>query len=169
MPVVASCAFPPLVPRTNYGALSLNGVLMHRGAWNVVNVEELWIGGQTTRGGDRILPGFGGVLSYPRIQTATSRTLLLLVSGAVDLSGAVSSDAVSQLAANLDYLKVNVTNPQAAVDAGSLDGTITADIAMPDASTRSGVVTIESFVRGDVFKAVTACTIDLTIPVNGIL
>lgn len=159
MVAVAGCT--PLTPTTRYGTLTLNGVLMHRGAWNVVNVEDLWLRGPQTRGTDRIIPGVNGVVSYRRRPTATRVSLLTAISGAVNLSGVAAADSVAQLQANIDYLRLNVTDPP-----GVGDGTILASVVMPNGVTRTADVTVEGFTQGRVFRAIASCSIDLTLPTS---
>jgi hypothetical protein len=88
------------------------------------------------RGQDRVLPGATGVIAYPRRLTATRYDLRLLVVGDVDgQTGDAVADARAGLAANLEYLRVNVLAP-----VSSSTGTRAATLTVPGLSSRAANV-----------------------------
>jgi len=124
----------PIQPDTRQGQLTLNGVSMCIGAWCVSNVMCLWEDADQ-RGTDRIIPGVAGVLSYPRRPTETTKSMSIVIAGAVDHTGTPFSDPFVGLETNFAYLTANVTQP-VATGAGTVPGVLT----MPSGATRSAAV-----------------------------
>lgn len=148
---------------TKYGALTLNDIGMHRLAWDVLNVADLW-GSAKTRGEDRIVPGSDGVRSYRRRPTTTTVTLNLVITGVVDPDGTPYTDPVDGLFQNIWYLRQYVADPR-----GSGDGTIPLELLMPDGSTWGADVTIEDGLQlGDMMRYHRRAVLDVVLPLGSI-
>lgn len=144
------------------GTLTINGVLMHCPAWNVIRLVPLWLT-PTVRGGpNRSIPGIVGRVAYRRRVDETAVSLPMMVSGLRDRTGAINANAWIGLQANIDYLRANVTDPTNATD-----GTRAATLVMPSGATRSANVEVLGMTEGNVVKFVQRFTLDLVIPAGG--
>lgn len=133
----------PLTQNSAAGGLSIGGVNMMCPAWEVLNLLVLW-SPAIQRGSDRVLPGAAGVVARPRRDTVTRHSLQLLIVGDVDRTGSTNSDLFEGLQANIDYLRANVVAPT-----GTGDGTRSAVLTMPDASTRTEAVHVTALTLGE--------------------
>ena len=134
--------------------LEINSVPLATPAWSLANLFVMW-SGPATRGQDRLIPGTTGALSNPRRPTVTSRTLLLDIFGDRDWEGASNADPRDGLWRNIAHLRANVTDP---------GGDVTATLHLPDGTTVSGPVHIESFeLGGDLGPHAARAAIDITI------
>jgi hypothetical protein len=153
-----SAACSPLNFSTALGALTINGVLMHRGAWDCVDVLELWEAADQ-RGSDRIISGVNGVIPFPRRPTVTKHSLPMVISGAVDQAGTPNTDPIIGLEANIDYLEANVVNGSVAAD-----GTVAASIVKPSGATRTANIHVLALRLGKRVRWNLLATLDISIP-----
>lgn len=135
---------PSLTYNSAAGNLTIGGIAMMCPAWVVLNLHELWQPADQ-RGEDRLIPGTAGVVAYPRRDTVTRRSLQMLISGTHDRTGAATSSPLAGLQANIDYLRANVVAPT-----GTGDGTRSAVLTMPDATTRTEPIHVVGLEFGDV-------------------
>lgn len=119
----------PVTYNTAAGNLTIGGVAMFCPAWKVDNLFELWLPAQQ-RGIDRVRPGATGVLPVRRYATATTKSLRMMIVGDVDRTGTGTSSLMDGLWDNLKYLNDNVVAPT-----GATDGTRSAVLTLPDATT----------------------------------
>ena len=155
----------PLSPPVNAGGLTIGGVAMSCPAWVVHNLQELWLPA-VQRGNDRIRPGVAGVKPAIMRDTVTRRTLQLLIVGDCDRTGTPVTNLLQGLQANIDYLIANVVAPT-----GLTDGTRSAVLTMPDATTRTEPVHVTGMDFGQIRAdgAWVKATIDLSIPTGRII
>jgi hypothetical protein len=153
-----SAACTPLNFSTALGALTINAVLMHRGAWDCVDVLELWEAADQ-RGSDRIIPGVAGVIPFLRRPTVTKHSLPMVISGAVNQAGTPNVDPIAGLQANIDYLNANVVTGSVAAD-----GTVAASIVMPSGATRTANIHVLALRLGKRVSWNTLATLDISIP-----
>ena len=156
---------PKLTYNTAAGDLTIGGVAMNCPAWVVLNLQELW-NPANVRGSDRIIPGTSGVMPYQRRATVTTRSLQMLISGTHDRTGAAAATVLRGLQVNVDYLIANVVVPT-----GATDGTRSAVLTMPDATTRTEPVHVLGLELGDLSLdgAWTKAVLELSIPTGRIV
>lgn len=133
---------PALTWNTAAGDLTIGGVAMNCAAWRVENLLDLWFPADQ-RGKDQQVAGVAGARAKRRVTTATKRSLRLTIVGDVDRTGATNSDWFEGLAANVAYLRDNVIAPT-----GTGDGTRSAVLTMPNASTLTEPVHVEGMELG---------------------
>lgn len=105
---------------TTTGALTLNGIYMHTGAWCCYgDLTPLWMETRL-RGSDATVPGIPGQDERDHEFDATEHSLALAIAGHVDQAGTPYSDSWEGAVSNLSYLLANL------VDTGP--GTITASL-----------------------------------------
>lgn len=136
------------------GELTIDGVLMHTPAWNVLRVLALWMPGDQ-RGSDRLLPLTPGVIPYQRRLTVTRHSLPMAIHGEVDQAGVPYPNVWAGLEANIDYLKANVVAPT-----GTGDGTRPASLLMPSGATRTADIHVLDLVPGRVVAGTNMVTGD---------
>ncbi len=145
------------------GTVLLDGLSMHRLAWELYDLSELH-NGPAQRGDNRLLPGNPGTISYPPRKTQTRFSLPFLICGAWNLNDDYvdADDRWEQLASNMAYLMDNVWLPT-----GVSGGTRTLEWDIPGAV---GTVTSEVQVlpaqppRGLGDAAVFVTTLELLAP-----
>lgn len=142
------------------GDLTIGGVAMNCPGWRVQNLYVLWQPADQ-RGDDRIVPGAVGVVAYQRRATVTKHTLEILITGTAGRTGTAATDYFETLQANIDYLHSNVVIPT-----GTSDGTRTAILTMPDATTRTEPVHVEQMSLGEPSPdgRFVRATLDISIP-----
>jgi len=147
------------------GDLTIGGIAMMCPAWKVLNLYELWQPAQQ-RGTDRLIPGAAGVLAQQRRATVTARSLQMLIVGTHNRLGAAQTDLYEGLQANIDYLLSNVVNPT-----GATDGTRSAVLTMPDASTRTEPIHVLGLQLGEVRQdgAWMRAVIEISVPSGRII
>jgi hypothetical protein len=123
----------PATITTTAGNLSIGGIGLNNtsGAWKLIGdtLAQLWLPA-AQRGTDVVIPGVSGVKARPRRDTATTRSLRMLIYGDVDRTGATPANYVTGLRANIEYLRANVVAPP-----GTSTGTRSAVLTLPDGST----------------------------------
>jgi hypothetical protein len=119
----------PVSYNTNQGGLTIGGVDMFCPAWRIDNLYELWLPADQ-RGQDRVRPGVSGLLAVKRRDTATRKSLRMLIVGDVDRTGAASSSKMAGIYTNIAYLRDNVVAPT-----GTTDGTRSAVLTVPGGAT----------------------------------
>jgi len=145
------------------GSLTIDGVLLHRPAFAVLDVRPLWTG-PTVRGADLEIPGWPGVVSMPRRATARSVSLPMLIEGRVDPAGNPYDNPLEGLLLNIEWLRTYVTGPTYLTD-----GTRYAVLSIPGGGgTREGYVTVEGLEVGGGPVGMGFAVLDLTLP-NGTL
>jgi hypothetical protein len=147
------------------GDLTIGGIAMMCPAWKVLNLYELWQPAQQ-RGTDRLIPGAAGVLAQQRRATVTARSLQMLIVGTHNRLGTAQTDLYEGLQANIDYLLSNVVNPT-----GATDGTRSAVLTMPDASTRTEPIHVLGLEFGEVRQdgAWMRAVIEISVPSGRII
>lgn len=144
---------------TCYGQLSIDGVSMHRLAWQIPDLSDLWKSPEI-RGGDRLLPGVVGVKPYRRRKTVTRYSLPLLVNGHWDRFDVEVADPDGQLAVNMRYLLDVVALP---TNVG--DGTRPATVTWPDGEETTADVHVLGIPAGQLLpNAVLRTTLELSVP-----
>lgn len=146
------CAAPPT------GSLTIDGVSMHTDAWTIVDLTNLWFGGDV-RGQDRLIPGVAGVIPYRRRTTVTTYSLPMVIIGDVDQTGTPYSDIWEGLESNINYLRSNVVDPT-----NTGDGTRSATLLMPSGSSRTADIHVLRLALGTVSRGVMRATLDISIP-----
>ncbi len=119
----------PVSYNTNQGGLTIGGINMFCPAWRIDNLYELWLPADQ-RGQDRVRPGVSGLLAVKRRDTATRKSLRMLIVGDVDRTGAASSSKMAGIYTNIAYLRDNVVAPT-----GTTDGTRSAVLTVPGGAT----------------------------------
>lgn len=140
------------------GVLSIDGVLLNCPAWDIVDLSDLWLGGDI-RGDDRLLPGVGGVIAYPRRFTVTRHSLPMAIDGSVDQLGQENADPWVGLQDHIEYLRANVVDPT-----GVGDGTRPAVLQMPDGTGRYADVHVLRLIKGDIVEGRLLATLEISIP-----
>lgn len=113
----------PFQHGADHGQLTINNIPLMCPAWRVLNLQTLQ-SGANVRGSDVVIPGVAGVKARRRRQTATQRTLEMLVYGDVNVSNAVYSNAVQGVTSNINYLRYYVVDPPTTT-AGTRSATLT--------------------------------------------
>lgn len=123
---------------TCQGSVTIDGLLMHRLAWELYDLSELH-GTPTQRGGNRIVPGNPGTVAYPPRLTQSRYSLPLLVCGDWNLNDdyVTPDDRWEQLEINMDYLLTGVMLPT-----GSGGGTQTLIWTRPSGATTTSQVQV---------------------------
>jgi hypothetical protein len=121
------------------GGLTIAGISLTTTWCRVENLIDLWLPADQ-RGQDRLIPGSAGVLAQQRRDTVTRRSLRLTIAGDVTYTGATTGDAFERLQINIDYLRANIVAPT-----GTTNGTRSAVLTMPDATTRTEDVHVTGF------------------------
>lgn len=119
----------PVSYNTNAGNLTIGGIAMFCPAWRIDNLYELWLPAEQ-RGQDVVRPGVSGSYAVKRYNTATRKSLRMVIVGDVDRTGASSSSLLSGIYTNIAYLRDNVVAPT-----GTTDGTRSAVLTVPGGST----------------------------------
>lgn len=92
------------------GVLTIDGLLMHRPAFAVVDVTPLWEGPEQ-RGDDLTIPGRPGALANPRRADKSKRQLRMLIDGRYDVAGTEVGDPIANLYVVRTYLRTHVSDP----------------------------------------------------------
>lgn len=109
-----------------FGSLTIGGVLMHRLAFAVTDVTDLWLG-PDVRGEDLMIPGRPGRIAFPRRADVTEREVPMVIDGRFDVSGAeFAGNEFEGLLQNIEYLRANVVDPT-----GVGDGTRAISLTRP--------------------------------------
>ena len=137
----------PATITTTAGNLSIGGVALINsfGAWELTGdtLAQLWLPADQ-RGDDVVIPGASGVKARPRRDTATKRSLQMVIYGDVDRLGATPANYVTGLRTNVEYLRANVVAPP-----GGSSGTRSAVLTLPDATTLTEDVHVTGMQLGD--------------------
>lgn len=141
------------------GTLTINGVLMHCPAWNVIRLVPLWLTPSVRGGPNRPIPGIAGRVAYRRRIDETVHSLPMMVSGLRDRTGAINANPWAGLEANIAYLRANVVDPTNATD-----GTRAATLVMPSGATRTANIQVIGMTEGNVVMYVQKFTLDVIIP-----
>lgn len=121
----------PIRACTTIGELTINDVSMHiDGAWNILNVQVLWIG-NAVRAGNTIVAYDRGRLALPYRVDEASYQLQMVIDGTYDWLGNPYSDPWIGLETNVEYLWDNVFIPPDAPTA-----TYPATLEMPSGEVR---------------------------------
>lgn len=147
-----------LAAATRDGALSIDGVVMARPAFAVLDVWPL-LQGPEQRGDDTRIPGRPGVLSNPRRADAATITLRLIIDGTYRVDGTLASDPRAQVLTTSLYLRQYVTDPTYVGD-----GTRTATVVTASGLTFSGPVTVGPLRIGEQGGPLARATIQITMP-----
>lgn len=143
----------------DHGQLTINNIPLMSPAWRALNLQTLQ-SGANVRGADRIIPGTAGVKARRRRQTATERTLEMLVYGDVNVSNSVYSNAVQGVVSNINYLRYYVVDPPS-----TGDGTRSATLTLATGATSTTPVHVVGFEVGEsIGWGKVRATIDLSIP-----
>ncbi len=123
---------------TCLGTVRIEGILMHRLAWELYDLSPL-LGEPAQRGANRMIPLNPGVVAYPPRRTQTRRSLPLLINGHwTPGDDYVSESAIwQQLTDNKEFLNDNVLLPT-----GTTGGTRTLEWVRPDSTTTTVEVQI---------------------------
>ncbi len=109
-----------------FGSLTIGGMLMHRLAFAVTDVTDLWLG-PDVRGEDLMIPGRPGRIAFPRRADVTERQLPMVIDGRFDVSGnEFAGNEFEGLLQNIEYLRANVVDPT-----GVGDGTRAISLTRP--------------------------------------
>jgi hypothetical protein len=119
----------PVTYNTAAGDLTIGGIAMFCPAWKITNLYELWLPADQ-RGQDVTRPGVAGSYAVKRYNTATRKSLRMIIVGDVDRTGASSSSKLAGIYTNIAYLRDNVVAPT-----GTTDGTRSAVLTVPGGTT----------------------------------
>ncbi len=147
-----------LCPDLSFGTLTISGVEMVNTPCWYTDVRPLW-DSATVRGTDRILPGVTGVISYQRRWTVTKLNLPMVISGFVDRAGSIYNNPFVGLQINQAFLINNVVEPT-----GTNPGTRTATLTMPDSSTRTGPIHVETLRFGNQAGPLALAVLVISVP-----
>lgn len=141
------------------GALTINGVLMHKdGAWNVLNPQVLWVA-TDTRGGNSIVSHAEGRRKKPWHLDQSTYSLRLVVDGVYDENGNPHPNVWEGVEYNTEYLYQNIvippTEPTASWDAS---------LEMPSGDVREGEVQPRPFAVNDPEAGVYTTILPLIVP-----
>ncbi len=97
---------------TCQGTVTVDGILMHRLAWELFDLSAL-LGQPALRGDNRLVPGNPGTIAYPQRLTQSRYSLPLLICGHWNENDdyADPDDIWGQQADNIAYLMTNVLLP----------------------------------------------------------
>lgn len=157
--MAAPCTRINVTATMRAGAVTIDGVLMHRDAFAIVDPTDLWLPADQ-RGGNLTIPGRPGTIPLPRRATESTRSLPMLIDGRIDPAGDAYTDELAGLAATLDWLEENVTGPTY-----TGDGTRTLTLTDPDAGPdREGQVQVGAVTVGRKWRGLWLATLDIIIP-----
>lgn len=125
---------------------------------DVLNLWVLWTP-PDVRGSHRLVPHRDGMVPKRRRVSASVRTLELLVSGSNDDEGTPWGDERIGLQENLEIIETEVVASRLVGD-----GTIQAELFMPNGDIRSGPVTVEAFDYVGEGNYDVRATLDLSLP-----
>jgi hypothetical protein len=151
------------------GNLTLNGIPMKTRAWTCPDLTPLWLP-PAVRGEDRTLPFSPGVVPYKRRRTVTQYSLDFRIAGISDQAGNITPgmgngiEEFQQLEYNLDYLRLNVLDPEAATNA---DGTVPGVLTMPSGEIRTANVHVLGFSVSARVAHVLQGVLDISVPSGG--
>lgn len=111
------------------GTLTVDGFEMNTPAWDLTNLQTLWIE-YAVRTDSVTLPTAPGQRSYPGRMDQTEYELVLYVTGGADEAGVANSDPWMGLYENLQTLWANAISP-----VGTGRGTRPAVLTLPDGTT----------------------------------
>jgi hypothetical protein len=141
------------------GSLSIDGQLLHRPAFAVLDASELW-GPPKLRGSDLLIPGRAGLLPLTRRVTATDRVLRMAIDGRYKVDGTASSSDLQGVADIIDWLTTNLVLPP-----GTAAGTRLATYTSPDGlSSKVAPVHVLAVTPGTKVGPLWRATLDLSIP-----
>lgn len=146
-----------LAAATRDGVLTIDGVLMQRLAWAVLDVTPLWLG-PDQRGADLEIPGRPGALANPRRAAATSVTLRMVIDGHYDPNGLWQPDPRQQLRLNVKYLREQVSDPTYIGD-----GRRTLVLVTADGATLTGDVHVGRLQLGDQVQGLARAALPISI------
>lgn len=139
--------------------LAIDGIpLAIDGAWEWLDLAPLWEGADK-RGGDRLIPGAAGVVSYPRRATVSRRSINGYVYGFKDYNGAAFANVRVGLEANIAFLQEEVE-----ADPGTATGTRTATLHLPSGATKTAEVHVEKLRLAPFGPAAARAVLELSIP-----
>jgi hypothetical protein len=147
---------PYVVNRDVY--VEINAVPLATDAWECLNPLELHKPA-ARRGQDRLIPGAAGVRAKTRRADVTRRQLQLVVTGKYMWDGTLHANSEVGVVANLDHLAANLFDAQG--------DPVTATVHLPDATTVTGSVQVESL-DWEFHGYDATVTIDITIPAGAL-
>jgi len=148
---------------TRYPHLEINGVPLATPAWEASDLNSL-LQGPDQRGSDRLLPGASGVRPYKRRATVSKRSVRLVIFGDYDREGVAYADPFAGLVANIDYLRLNVSDPT-----GTGDGTRTAILRLSAVSAKTGSVHVEGLELSDDDPPTVRAVLMLSLPTGALV
>lgn len=107
------------------GVLTINSIVMNCPAWSVCGDERgrngllQLVTAFRKRGENRLLPGVGGEIAYPKRRAPIELDFGLTVTGDVDALGAANSDSAEGLVENLQAIYDGIVEPVSGEDADS--------------------------------------------------
>lgn len=141
------------------GTLMIDGVLMHRLAFAVLDPTVLWEPPKQ-RGADLLIPGEPGKQPLPRMLDSMDKSLRMAIDGRWDPFDAAVTNSQQGLLVNVLWLRAHVTDPP-----GTTDGTRHATLTSPDGSVTYGAdVIVGGITVGSKDGPLWRATLDLTIP-----
>lgn len=154
-----TCARIDVVATQAGGTLTIGGHAMHRAAFAVTSVSDLW-GPDQLRGGDLLIPGRPGVLALPRRRTVRKVALPMVLDGRFQVDGSPSgANELVGLKGIITWLNDNLIAP--AVGDGTRALTLTDPAAGDDLT---GRVTVEGIEVGNKVRGLWLAVLDITLP-----
>ncbi len=149
---------PALIPwRSNMGGWTIGSTNMCGPAWQPMDLEQLWLPAPN-RGKDRVIPGASGAVAKPRRADSRTVAMRFWLTGAVDQTGSAHSDPVEGFVENVDTISALVTPPTLPTV------TRTSTLTMPDATTRTASILVESFEYERESGTLARAVLTITIP-----
>lgn len=115
--------------------------------------------GVKKQGDDRKIPRAAGARPYARLRGPVTVGLTVRVHGDVDQDGVATASARDGLYDHLRYLEVNLLD-----DVATTEGTRTAVWHLPDGTTRTAAVHVETFTVTGASPTEATCLLELSIP-----
>lgn len=151
----------PLPTDTSGGHLVIASVevgVNQYGAWRITDLPMLWSEAKQ-RGSNRVLPGVAGQKAYQRRRDTTERTVTMQVFGDIDgQTGTPYTNMRIGLQTNWMYLQ------QLVKPTGLTDGTRSATLTLPDGTSLTQTVHVESLEPHDVYKNFMVADLTLSLP-----
>lgn len=120
---MAGLHFDDPSPEDTTGLLTINSIVMHNGAWDVLDCTPLWTPG-AVRGKDILVPNQAGRVPVPRRVDETKFSMPMAFSGEVDSTGTPYAEWWRGLYANVAALTTALGIPAT--------GSVVAQLLVPD-------------------------------------
>lgn len=140
------------------GTLTIDGVLMHRRAFAVLDIGPFLVGAPQ-RGEDTTIPGRPGVLSNPRRDDVASFSLRMVIDGDWTPEGLPAADPRAQFWLNVKWLGDFVSDPTYLTD-----GTRIATVVTADGRTLTGPVTVGPLQLGTRSRSLARAALGIVVP-----